>query len=110
SLFLVGDPMQSIYRFREAEVGLFMRTRERGIGMQAVESCRLTRNFRSRAEIVDWVNDRLGPIFPAHEDISAGAVSYAPSEPGRDGGARVEILARPDRVAEGEAVARTVAD
>ncbi|HSH28201.1 MAG TPA: UvrD-helicase domain-containing protein [Wenzhouxiangella sp.] len=110
SLFLVGDPMQSIYRFREAEVGLFMRTRERGIGMQAVESCRLTRNFRSAAEIVDWVNDRLGPIFPEHEDISAGAVSYAPSVPGRDGGGRVEILARPDRAAEGEAVARKVAE
>lgn len=110
SLFVVGDPMQSIYRFREAEVGLFMRTRERGIGMQTVESCRLTRNFRSRAEIVDWVNDRLGPIFPAHEDISAGAVSYAPSEPGRDGGGQVEILARPDRVDEGEAVAQTVAN
>ena len=110
SLFLVGDPMQSIYRFREAEVGLFMRTRERGIGAQMLESCRLTRNFRSRAEIVDWVNERLGPAFPVDEDISAGAVSYAPSEPGRDGGGRVEILARPDRAREGEAVAQRVAE
>jgi len=110
SLFLVGDPMQSIYRFREAEVGLFMRTREHGIGAQAVESCRLTRNFRSRAEIVDWVNQRLGPIFPETEDISAGAVSYAPSEPGRGGGGGVEILARPDRIAEADAVAGRLAE
>jgi len=110
SLFLVGDPMQSIYRFREAEVGLFMRTREHGIAAKAVESCRLTRNFRSRAEIVDWVNQRLGPAFPEVEDISAGAVSYAPSEPGRDPGGRVDILARPDRAAEAEAVAQTVAE
>lgn len=110
SLFLVGDPMQSIYRFREAEVGLFMRTREHGIGPQAVESCRLARNFRSRAEIVDWVNASLGPIFPAEEDISAGAVSYAPSEPGREAGGRVEFLARPDRRSEAEAVAQTVAE
>ncbi|NBB94084.1 MAG: UvrD-helicase domain-containing protein, partial [Gammaproteobacteria bacterium] len=109
SLFLVGDPMQSIYRFREAEVGLFMRTREHGIGAQPVESCRLTRNFRSHAEIVDWVNERLGPAFPAEEDISAGAVSYAPSEAGREAGGGVEILARPDRAMEADAVARRVA-
>ncbi|RFF28818.1 hypothetical protein DZK25_00655 [Wenzhouxiangella sp. 15181] len=109
SLFLVGDPMQSIYRFREAEVGLFMRTREHGIGTQAVESCRLTRNFRSRAEVVGWVNERLGPVFPEIEDISAGAVSYATSEPGRGTGGSVEILARSGRGPEAEAVAQTVA-
>ncbi|RFF29139.1 UvrD-helicase domain-containing protein [Wenzhouxiangella sediminis] len=109
SLFLVGDPMQSIYRFREAEVGLFMRTREHGIGAQVVESCRLTRNFRSAAEIVDWVNERLGPIFPADEDISAGAVSYAPSEAGHGAGGGVEILARSDRATEADALARRVA-
>jgi ATP-dependent exoDNAse (exonuclease V) beta subunit len=108
SLFLVGDPMQSIYRFREAEVGLFMRTREHGIGAQPVTSCRLTRNFRSRAEIVGWVNDRLGPVFPEVEDIAAGAVSYAASEAGRDGGGRVETLARADRAQEGDAVAERI--
>ncbi|MFU8832983.1 MAG: UvrD-helicase domain-containing protein, partial [Wenzhouxiangella sp.] len=105
SLFLVGDPMQSIYRFREAEVGLFMRTREHGIGDQSLQALRLTKNFRSRAEIVNWVNQRLGPIFPHTENIAAGAVSYAPSEPGRSEGGRVEILARPDVEQEAEAIA-----
>ena len=109
SLFVVGDPMQSIYRFREAEVGLFMRTRELGIGDQKLESCRLTQNFRSRKEIVDWVNQRLGPIFPHTENISAGAVRYAASEAGLDGGGQVEILARPEPAAEAEAVAETIA-
>jgi ATP-dependent helicase/nuclease subunit A len=108
SLFLVGDPMQSIYRFREAEVGLFIRTRESGIGDQTVESCRLTQNFRSRAELVDWVNHKLGPIFPNKEDISAGAVAYAPSEAGRGGGGHINILARPNRASEAEAIADTI--
>ena len=108
SLFLVGDPMQSIYRFREAEVGLFMRTREQGIGDQPLEPVQLTRNFRSRAEIVDWVNDRLGPIFPHTENVAAGAVRYARSEPGRGNGGRVDIIARADAVQEAEAIAETI--
>ncbi len=108
SLFLVGDPMQSIYRFREAEVGLFIRTRDQGIGALRLESRRLTRNFRSRAEIVSWVNERLGPIFPTREDISAGAVAYARSMAARDGGGRVEVIARSSAAAEAAAVADVV--
>ncbi|TVS12793.1 MAG: hypothetical protein EA419_03865, partial [Wenzhouxiangella sp.] len=108
SLFLVGDPMQSIYRFREAEVGLFMRTREQGIAGQALESLQLTRNFRSRAEIVAWVNDRLGRIFPEREDIAAGAVAYAESEAALDGGGRVQVLCAPDAAAEAEGLADAI--
>jgi len=56
SVFLVGDPMQSIYRFREAEVGLFLHARHAGLGSVALESLTLTTNFRSQAGVVDWVN------------------------------------------------------
>ncbi len=108
SLFLVGDPMQSIYRFREAEVGLFMRTRRDGIAGQRLESLRLSRNFRARAELVDWVNRQLGPAFPDTEDISAGAVTFAASEPGRSEGGRVEVLARADAAAEAQAIAERI--
>ncbi|MGB0514052.1 MAG: UvrD-helicase domain-containing protein [Wenzhouxiangellaceae bacterium] len=104
SLFLVGDPMQSIYRFREAEVGLFIRTRAQGLGGLALEAPRLSRNFRARAELVDWVNRALGPGFPKHEDVAAGAIAFAPSAPGRDDGGQVTTLARTDEAAEARAI------
>ena len=109
TLFLVGDPMQSIYRFREAEVGLFMRSRERGIGAIRPDSLKLTRNFRARAELVAFVNDVLGPSFPIEEDIAAGAVAYAPSEPGRESGGRIDILSAADAAAEAEQIASLLA-
>ncbi|MCY3769183.1 MAG: UvrD-helicase domain-containing protein [Gammaproteobacteria bacterium] len=79
TLFLVGDPMQSIYRFREAEVGLFLVAREHGIGHLPLEFLRLEVNFRSQQGIVDWINQHFRDILPAQDDISRGAVSYAPS-------------------------------
>ncbi len=81
SLFAVGDPMQSIYRFREAEVGLFLRARTEGIGSVALESIVLHANFRSQRSIVNWINETFPQIMPKREeeDISVGAVSYTAS-------------------------------
>ena len=76
TLFLVGDPMQSIYGFREADVALFLRARERGIGNIRLTPLTLSVNFRSGAAIVDWVNQALGPAFPPSEDLLTGAVTY----------------------------------
>ena len=47
SLFCVGDPMQSIYAFREADVTLFLQAQRRGIGAVPLVAERLGRNFRS---------------------------------------------------------------
>lgn len=79
TLFLVGDPMQSIYRFREAEVGLYLRAREEGVGDIQLEPLRLTVNYRSQAGIIDWINDAFKCVLPAREDVESGAVSYSPS-------------------------------
>lgn len=79
SLFLVGDPMQSIYQFREAEVGLFLRARDHGLGTQQFEALQLRRNFRSSAAIIDWVNTQFARLFPAEDDARLAAVRYLPS-------------------------------
>jgi len=53
-LFFVGDPKQSIYRFRRADISLFLRARDLFVaGDQPVS---LTTNFRTVEPIVDWVN------------------------------------------------------
>ncbi len=79
TLFVVGDPMQSIYRFREAEVGLYLRVCQRGLDGLPMERIVLRTNFRSRKGLVEWVNRRFSGLFPAMEDEVRGAVRFAPA-------------------------------
>lgn len=79
SLFAVGDPMQSIYRFREAEVGLFLQARKIGLGDLVLQPITLNANFRSQKGIIDWVNVTFEAIMPVNEDIATGAVTYSSS-------------------------------
>ncbi|MGQ0384468.1 MAG: UvrD-helicase domain-containing protein [Gammaproteobacteria bacterium] len=79
SLFCVGDPMQSIYAFREADVTLFLQAQRRGIGGIALASERLERNFRSSAAIVDWVNGTFSALLPSSDDFERGAVRHSPA-------------------------------
>jgi ATP-dependent exoDNAse (exonuclease V) beta subunit len=82
TLFLVGDPMQSIYRFRKADVRLFLNVRDEGLSdVIDIESLQLNTNFRSQSAIVDWVNHTFAKLLPQHDDPSIGAISYAYSEP-----------------------------
>ncbi|MDR2001319.1 MAG: UvrD-helicase domain-containing protein, partial [Zoogloeaceae bacterium] len=76
SLFLVGDPMQSIYRFRKADVGLFLAASRSGIGGVPLERLRLFRNNRACAPLVEWVNASFAGVFPRQDDAAAGAVAY----------------------------------
>ena len=64
TLFLVGDPMQSIYRFRAAEVGLFLQAKRYGIGDIKLTSLTLSTNFRSSTAIVEWFNKIFSHNFP----------------------------------------------
>ena len=76
TLFCVGDPMQSIYRFRNAEVGQFLLARENGIGDIKLDSLVLRRNFRSGENLVDWFNAVFPSVLAAKNDPARGEVAY----------------------------------
>ena len=80
TLFVVGDPMQSIYRFREAEVGLFIKIREQGIGSIKLIPLTLSSNFRSASHIVEWNNQHFSQIFPNFSDMTMGIVPFHKSK------------------------------
>ncbi|MGN7610642.1 UvrD-helicase domain-containing protein [Magnetococcales bacterium HHB-1] len=90
TLFLVGDPMQSIYRFRQADVGLFLRAQNEGVGPIKPKSLYLTVNFRSHGAVVSWINETFQQILPsaadytAEEAMSLGAAPFSSSDPAKN--------------------------
>jgi len=79
TLFLVGDPMQSIYRFRQAEVGLFLQVRANGLGALRPQPLHLYRNNRSHPPLVQWVNQSFAAVLGATDDHRRGAVRFTPA-------------------------------
>src|SRR6202012_5518364 len=75
------------YQFREAEVGLFLRARDAGIGGVRLEALRLSRDFRSEPGLIEWSNDAFARLFPASDDLRASAVAFTPSLAGLAGAA-----------------------
>ena len=107
TLFVVGDPMQSIYGFREASVGLFIAAqRDRRLGSVALEALTLSRNFRARPELVEWVNRVFPQVLPTVDDAARSAVAFKGSVPARTKGtlpaATLDLL--PDARSEAGAV------
>jgi ATP-dependent helicase/nuclease subunit A len=109
TLFLVGDPMQSVYRFRQADVSLFLKARLEGIGALQLEPLTLSVNFRSRPGIVEWINRTFESILPASDDLESGAVSYSASVPGAEGSdAVIEVHAIPSASQEADRVVELI--
>ncbi len=98
TLFAVGDPMQSIYRFRKADVGLFLSVAQRGVGPLPLQRLNLYRNNRSCPAVIDWINRSFCDIFPKADKASVGAIQYRPFSAGRhdlDGLPEVGIQVHP---------------
>jgi ATP-dependent helicase/nuclease subunit A len=76
TIFCVGDPMQSIYKFRKANVGQFLQVANSGIAHLPLESLHLTRNNRSCPAVIDWVNGAFAEVFPPQDSVTRGAISY----------------------------------
>jgi ATP-dependent exoDNAse (exonuclease V) beta subunit len=122
-LFVVGDPKQSIYRFRRADISTFLAAARRfGNEGGKVE---LTANFRTGEPVVDWVNATFGMLLAEPDDVSLPVPSqpeYLALEPTRSAassGPPVSVLGRVEhpksaradqiRAAEAVEVAATVA-
>ncbi len=60
-LSLVADPKQSIYRFRRADIQIYLYVKQRIGGLPHGEILSIARNFRSLPSVVTWVNG----VFPA---------------------------------------------
>jgi ATP-dependent exoDNAse (exonuclease V) beta subunit len=98
TLFLVGDPMQSIYRFRDADVSLYLDAqRRRRIGGVALEPLTLWRNFRSQCGLVDWVNRTFSDLPSARDEPGRSAVAFkaavAARGPGPEPAVTLEVCA-----------------
>ncbi len=72
--FLVGDPKQSIYLFRQARVERFIQTMHHGrLGELPLTALHLTANFRSQANLVDAFNRDFTRIFPSAPNLDEPA-------------------------------------
>ena len=113
SVFCVGDPMQSIYGFRQAEVRAFLDLAENGLGAVRFDVERLSSNFRSDPSVVTWVNRCFEQILPRQDDRERGAIAFRPSTPAiapsEEGDARVSLRGFASVADEANAVAQTVA-
>ena len=83
TLFLVGDGMQSLYGFRNANLGLFLDSRRHPLGGIHLTPLDLSANFRSQEALIHWFNRIFAVAFPVTEDAARGAVPYAQAHPVR---------------------------
>ncbi len=82
-LFIVGDPKQSIYRFRRADIEIYQQVKQR----LGPESClAVVKNFRSTPEIIQWINEAFSHLIQApaqgnyQPDYIALAASRGPAK------------------------------
>lgn len=108
SLFVVGDPKQSIYRFRRASIRTYL-----GAQQQFDDRPALTNNFRTVAPILDWVNGVFSSLIIQTPEAQPEFVPLAPFRPDVGTGPAVTVLAadpHPDKPKADELRLREAAD
>ncbi|WP_322795500.1 UvrD-helicase domain-containing protein [Tepidiforma sp.] len=113
-LFFVGDPKQSIYRFRRADIAIYETAR----GSFAAEGVALRTNFRSTRRVVEFVNAACAALFEGNDEAGLQApwseLEPAPAAvegvPVRVMGGAIEGSARAVRDLEAETLARAIED
>ena len=73
-LFIVGDPKQSIYRFRRADIAQYMQAADQ-VG---ADTEILSANFRSSRPVLDWVNTVFGELITEQTDAQPAYQALAP--------------------------------
>jgi ATP-dependent helicase/nuclease subunit A len=84
-LFVVGDPKQSIYRFRRADISTFLAAAER-FGAEGGGVVELTANFRTVRPVIEWVNTTFATLMAEPDDVDLPVPSqprYVALEPTR---------------------------
>ena len=71
-LFLVGDPKQSIYRFRKADIKSFYDAKQifKLEKKVSAETKTISQNFRSTPQIINWVNDNFSSIIKNYKSMN----------------------------------------
>jgi ATP-dependent helicase/nuclease subunit A len=108
--FFVGDPMQSVYLFRQAEVELFEHVATSGLLSEnhavTLEPLELLANFRSHEGLTTRWNEMFEAVFNSGNNTGAGQVRYShtvatkPALPGEDVHVYPQIIGDADREVE----------
>ena len=102
NLFLVGDPKQSIYRFRRADIAIYEEVKEKIDGLPkppelASRILYIRQNFRSAPGVIDFVNRAFGRIISPGEADAGVQPPYVPLSASREGfGPRVFLIEDPE--------------
>ena len=87
SLFVVGDPKQSIYRFRRADIATYLHAQQT-IGRRIV----LDTNFRTTAPVLAWINQVFGQLITPAPDSQPPYRPLAAQRPAAPVGHAVSVI------------------
>jgi ATP-dependent helicase/nuclease subunit A len=88
ALFVVGDPKQSIYRFRRADIDIYNRVRET-IKRNGGQVVTLTTSFRARPVLCDWTNEVFSQLLPP--EATSQQAAFRPLDADPDWTARTSV-------------------